>query len=463
MGQPVLMSKELMADLHTPLSAFLSLCPPDGPGMLLESGETVERIGRYSIVALAPTAWLRLWRDGCRLERDGAESTHPAGEFFALARRLGAEGAPARPPALPVVGSLLGYVGFEAVRLLERLGPIRQGGAPIAELCLPSGFAVFDHHLRRLTLAALGADRGEAEARLGDMQARLAAGPAGLATGPAALEISPPPRESYMAAVERAKEYIRDGDIYQVVLSERFAGRTEVDPVQVYRWLRVKSPSPYMFLLRTAERTLVGASPETLVRVEGEQVRLRPIAGTRGRSGDAEEDRALEADMMSSAKELAEHVMLVDLARNDAGRVCSYGSVAVDPYMRVERFSHVMHITSQVNGRLRPEHDAWDAFEAGFPAGTVSGAPKVRALEIIDELEELPRGPYAGAVGHFGPGRRMDTCIGIRMIEFCGDRFVHQVGAGIVADSVPAMEYREIEHKAAQGLAALRAAAEGLS
>lgn len=463
MGQPVLKTMELMADLHTPLSAFLSLCPPQGTGALLESGETIERIGRYSIVALAPTAWLRLWRDCCRLERDGAETIHPADEFFTLARSLGAGCAPASASDLPVVGSLLGYVGFEAVRLLERLGPIRQDDTPVAELFAPSGFAVFDHHLRRLTLAALGADEGEAAQRLADMRARLEAGPSTLAAGPAALSVTPPSRERFMAAVERAKEYILAGDIYQVVLSGRFAGRTEVDPVQVYRWLRVKSPSPYMFLVRTGERTLVGSSPETLVRVEAEEVRLRPIAGTRGRSSDPEEDLALEVEMMESAKELAEHVMLVDLARNDAGRVCSYGSVAVEPFMRVERFSHVMHITSQVNGRLLPERDAWDAFAAGFPAGTVSGAPKVRALQIIDELEDGPRGPYAGAVGHFGPGRRTDTCIGIRMIEFRGDEFVQQVGAGIVADSDPAMEYREIEHKAAQGLAALRAAAEGLS
>jgi anthranilate synthase component 1 len=277
----------------------------------------------------------------------------------------------------------------------------------------------------------------------------------------AGLELETPSAERYQLAVKQAKEYIMAGDIFQVVISDQFKGRSDVDPFDVYRRLRAKSPSPYMFNLKMNGMSLVGASPETLVKLENGQVIVRPIAGTRGRSQDPLQDRALEQEMMASEKERAEHVMLVDLARNDVGRVSEYGSVEVDPYMIVERFSHVMHITSQVNGRLKDGLDVWDVFNAAFPAGTVSGAPKVRALQIIDELEYVPRGAYAGAVGSFGPGQRMDTCIGIRMFQFNGDRFVLQAGAGIVADSQPEMEYREINHKAAQGLSALHAASEG--
>jgi anthranilate synthase component 1 len=278
----------------------------------------------------------------------------------------------------------------------------------------------------------------------------------------AGLSLDPPPREGFIAAVERAKEYIAAGDIFQVVLSARFTGLSDLDPLAAYRWLRVKSPSPYMFFLRLGGVALAGASPETMVRVQDGHVFVRPIAGTRQRGADAMSDLALEREMLASEKERAEHIMLVDLARNDVGRVAEYGSVKVEPYMSVERYSHVMHIVSQVRGRLRPGLDAWDAFMAGFPAGTVSGAPKVRAMEIITELEREPRGPYAGAVGFFGPGVRMDTCIAIRMIQFEAGRVTLQAGAGIVADSLPEMEYQEIHHKAAQGLAALTAAAEGL-
>ena len=253
------------------------------------------------------------------------------------------------------------------------------------------------------------------------------------------------------------------GDIFQVVPSARFTGQTDIEPLAVYRWLRVKSPSPYMFFLRYPGFSLAGSSPETLVKVKDGLVYLRPIAGTKGRSADPEEDQALEREMMSSVKERAEHIMLVDLARNDAGRVSRYGTVQVAPYMTVERYSHVMHIVSQVTGRVEPELSVWDAFQASFPAGTLSGAPKVRAMEIINELEGVARGPYGGAVGCFGPGQYMDTCIGIRTMLFDHGRFTLQAGAGIVADSDPQMEYEEICHKAAQGLAALKLASEGLA
>ena len=247
------------------------------------------------------------------------------------------------------------------------------------------------------------------------------------------------------------------------MLSDSFHGETDVEPVSVYRRLRVRSPSPYMFFLDFGKFQMVGSSPETLVKVQDRTVIINPIAGTRGRSADPKRDGELEKELLGSEKERAEHVMLVDLARNDAGRVCEYGTVLVDPFMKIERYSHVMHIVSQVQGRLRPDKDAVDAFMAAFPAGTVSGAPKVRAMEIIDELESSARGPYGGAVGYFGPGNVMDTCITIRTVLFKEDRFWARVGAGIVADSIPEMEYKEIENKAAQSLLALKAAAGGES
>ena len=458
----VAQTQELLADADTPVSAYLKLCRGQGDSFLFESGETVDRYGRFSVVAWDPLCRLRLWPDRAELEQDGATSRHPHHSFFDLARQVQAELACSNLPSLPFVGALAGHLGYDAVRLVERLPETRPHHLPVGELCYPSRFAVFDHLTRLLHLVALAPDQAGAQAKLKDMGQRLQE-PTGSPppSRPARLEIQAPSRERYLEAVKRAKEYILDGDIFQVVLSGAYQGQTEADPLSVYRWLRVKSPSPYMFFLNYGHMQMLGASPETLVRLQDGQVYLRPIAGTRGRSSDPARDLELEREMMGSDKERAEHVMLVDLARNDAGRVCLPGSVAVEPYMTVERYSHVMHIVSQVAGRLGPELDAWDALAAGFPAGTVSGAPKVRAMEIICELEDGPRGAYAGAVGFFGPGRQMDTCIAIRMIQFEGQSFALRVGAGIVADSVPEMEYQEIGHKAGQGLAALKAAAGG--
>ncbi|MBI5524252.1 MAG: anthranilate synthase component I family protein [Desulfarculus sp.] len=454
--------KTLLADTDTPVSAYLKLCQDQEVAFLFESGETVERFGRFSVVACDPLASLVLWPERAELDLNGAHGLYPAGEFFALARRMERELACKGLPALPFVGALAGYLGFDAVRLVERLPPAPAHRLPVAQLCYPSRLAVFDHLKRQLTLVAIAAGEGQAQAKLREMEERLQAPFALPGLAPCReLSFVDPPKEHYLEAVKRAKEYILDGDIFQVVLSERFTGVTDLDPLRVYRWLRVKSPSPYMFFLKLGDCHLLGSSPETMVRVQDGRVYLRPIAGTRGRSDDRQRDQELEREMLASEKECAEHVMLVDLARNDAGRVSAYGSVAVEPYMTVERYSHVMHIVSQVSGLLRPELDAWDAFQAGFPAGTVSGAPKVRAMEIITELEDGPRGPYAGAVGFFGPGRQMDTCIAIRMVQFEGRNFTLQVGAGIVADSVPEMEFQEITHKAAQGIAALKAAARG--
>ena len=296
----------------------------------------------------------------------------------------------------------MGFLGYDAVRLIERLGPCPETDLPVARLVFPSRFVVFDHRRRLMILVAIAADEKAALEKIARIEAGLATR-LDMSTGRSQIEIAAPDRERYMEAVRRGKEYIRAGDIFQVVLADRFEGRTPLEPMEVYRRLRVRSPSPYMFFLNFGEYQLLGASPETLVKVAGDRIVLRPIAGTRGRSEDPVRDQALEAELRASEKECAEHVMLVDLARNDAGRVSRYGTVAVSPFMTVDRYSHVMHLVSEVQGALRPGADAVEAFMAGFPAGTVSGAPKVRAMEIIDELEAGPRGPYAGAVGYFGP------------------------------------------------------------
>lgn len=455
-------TKELLADADTPVSAYLKLCAQVDNSFLFESGEGMDNVGRYSIVAWDPLAELRLDADRVVLELDGRTSEHPADEFFNIAEKTQEQLSCSDLPDLPFVGALIGYVGYEAVKLMERLPSGPSHHLPVSRLVYPSRFVVFDHLARMMTLVAIAEDEQAGQVKLRESEERLGAS-LPLTAKPGQVTVEPPSKERFVEAVKKAKEYILAGDIFQVVLSEQFTGDAQVDPLSVYRWLRVKSPSPYMFYLHFSDCHLVGSSPETLVKMEDGVLQLRPIAGTRGRSRDPLRDLELEREMLASEKERAEHLMLVDLARNDAGRVCQYGSVKVEPFMSVERFSHVMHIVSAVSGSLQSELSVWEAFRAAFPAGTVSGAPKVRAMEIIAELESLPRGPYAGAVGSFGPGPRMDTCIAIRMIQFEGGRFTLQAGAGIVADSDPDMEYEEITHKAAQGLAALRAAAEGLS
>ena len=266
----------------------------------------------------------------------------------------------------------------------------------------------------------------------------------------------------FLERVARTKEYIASGDVYQLVLSVRFAGECDVDPFEAYRALRLVNPSPYLYYCELGDRTVVGSSPEALVKLNGRAAEMRPIAGTRPRGADADEDAALEAELLADPKENAEHVMLVDLARNDLGRVATAGSVHVQPYRSIERYSHVMHIVSGVRGELAPGRDAFDLFAAAFPAGTLVGAPKVRAMEIIDELEPVRRGFYGGTVGYFGHGGDMDQAIAIRTMVFHGDRYSYQAGAGIVADSVPEAEYREVLAKSAVLRRAIELAKEGL-
>lgn len=469
--------KQRLADIETPVSAYLKLCARRPDSILLESSEAHEQIGRYSILAFDPLTTLELLPDKLLITSGRQTRTRPVEEFFEAIRQIGREfgTGPLRQMMadsetnLPAVGSLMGYIGYNAVRLIEggKLGAIPASGAdgagdqPVARLMLPACYLIFDHYRRLMHLIALGVDEAQCDQRIEALEKGLSRKLEQPEPGQG-LELTPPPREAYLAAVKAAKEHIKAGDIFQVVVADAFQGRTGVDPFEVYRLLRVKSPSPYMFFLNFGSFKLAGASPETMVKVDNGSVILHPIAGTRGRSEDPAGDLALEQELLASEKERAEHVMLVDLARNDAGRVSEGGSVAVEPFMIVQRFSHVMHLVSRVKGRLRQGADAVDAFKAGFPAGTVSGAPKIRALQIIDELEVRPRGVYSGAVGWFGADNQLDTCIAIRIIVFKDQNFTIPVGAGIVADSDPAEEYTEIMNKAAQSVAVLKSACGGI-
>lgn len=461
MQQAKIYTRETLADTETPVSAFLKLAHGRPDSILLESAETHDSIGRLSIIAFDPVDSLELLADRAVLKiGDSEPEIHPAESFFELIRRLGAFSTENGRDVPPVVGSLMGFIGYEAVRLIERLGEIKPGDLPVARLVRPSSYVIFDHQQRKLRIAVLAGNEADGRDKIRRIEEALDR-PLPQREAGEFLEMAEPDEPHFLKAVKAAQEHIREGEIFQVVLADSFSGRTDVKPFDVYRRLRVNSPSPYMFFLDFGGCQLVGASPETLVKVSGSKVFIRPIAGTRRRSDDPAEDLALEEELKASAKEKAEHVMLVDLGRNDAGRVSRFGSVRVEPYMTVERYSHVMHLVSQVQGELKEGLDAVDAFKAAFPAGTLSGAPKVRAMQIIDELERLPRGPYGGAVGWFGAGNEMDTCIAIRMVVFEGETFSIPVGAGIVADSSPEMEFKEIAAKAGQSIAALQAAAGG--
>ena len=382
-------------------------------------------------------------------------------------------------PVLPFGGGAVGYLAYDAVRWFEGTVPPPardELGLPDAVFMVTDTMIVFDHRFRRLRVLAnvftegraddLGAAYDEARAKIARLVRRLRA-PTHLRPGLVYRELPPAPaapesnttRAGYEAAVERGKEYIRAGDIFQFVPSQRFRAAYEGDALSLYRALRFINPSPYMFLLRFGGRfALVGSSPEVHVRTQDGAVEIRPIAGTRPRGGDPAEDRALADSLLADPKERAEHLMLVDLARNDVGRVAEFGSVRVTDFMTVERYSHVMHIVSNVKGRLRAGLSAFDVMRATFPAGTVSGSPKVRAMQIINELEGTKRGPYAGAVGYFGFDGNLDSCITLRSVVLKDGQAYVQAGAGVVADSVAASEYEETVNKARGMLRAIELA-----
>ena len=469
--------RQVVLDGDTPISAFAKLHRGEY-GFLLESLEGGERWARYTFLATEPATVYRYHGRSVEQRGDDGGWTRLPDDLAPLehlSRLMRQTTAPAMEGLPRFTGGAVGFWGYDVVRTLEELPD-----APPADVALPDAVAmvvdtllVLDHlYHRAIVIANIPLEPGlddlelggriaatgvRADAWLERLRAPVDIGPLVAREGDPLVRSSPYRDDDFRRDVARCQEYIAAGDAFQIVLSRRIDVEGAGDPFRTYRWLRALNPAPYCFFLRLGELTLAGASPEVLVRVEQGTVTVRPIAGTRPRGVTPEEDARLEDELLADPKERAEHVMLLDLGRNDVGRVAAYGSVEVIAQMVVERYSHVMHMVSEVRGRLRAGLDALDALAAAFPAGTVSGAPKVRAMEIIDELEPSRRGPYAGAVGYVGYGATtLDTAIAIRTVVFAGDRASVQAGAGVVADSVPDLELRETEAKAGAALRALR-------
>jgi anthranilate synthase component 1 len=464
--------RRLVADSLTPVSAFHKL--DKGPcACLFESVVGGEKVGRYSFLTANP--FMQLEARGRKITivtPQGTELLEADDPLVELKRRVDALKAVHLPELPPFISGTVGYAGYDVVRYVENLPNAPEDDRHLPDLAFAfyDRMVVFDNIYKTIVVVAMaqldGATPADAYAdacrRVDETVAELSA--VGADLPPADIDVKGPPAIPYTAnfsqpeferAVERCVEYIRAGDIFQVVLSQRLELEIKSHPFEIYRSLRVVNPSPFMFYLRTPSVTLVGSSPEVLVRVIDGRVTVRPLAGTRPRGRTEEEDKRLADELLADPKERAEHVMLVDLGRNDVGRVARYRSVQVTDVMTIERYSHVMHITSNVTGQLTDGRDAFDALRACLPAGTVSGAPKVRAMQIIDELEPHRRGPYAGAVGYIDYGGNMDTCIALRTIVVQGRKAYVQVGAGIVADSQPAVEFQETMNKARGPLKAI--------
>ncbi len=473
-GTFVPVCKEIVADLLTPVSAFLKIAEHSDYAFLLESVEGGEHVGRYSFLGKDPFLILRA-RDGKTIVDRAGQTSESDKPFIATLRELMASFHSPFVPDLPrFTGGAVGYLGYDAAAWFE---PVTLQGVP--EPGDEGGFMVFDtvlafdHVRHRILIIANARITGDEDleslyqfacAKIEFVERELER-PLSKPQCPdrSAIEVtSNVSRETFEEMVRTAKEYIAAGDIYQVVLSQRFETRLGADPFTVYRALRHVNPSPYMYFIRMGERSIVGSSPEMLVRVEGRRVETHPIAGTRPRGRNEDEDLRLAEELKRNEKERAEHVMLVDLGRNDVGRVSAYGSVKVPTYMALERYSHVMHLVSIVEGKLADDYDRLDALAACFPAGTVSGAPKVRAMEIIAELENRRRGVYAGAVGYLDFAGNLDFCITIRTVLIERGHAYVQAGAGIVADSNPAAEYEETKDKARGVIRALELAQAGL-
>src|SRR6266852_3964294 len=479
--------REVVTDADTPVAAFAKIARPPF-AFLLESLVGGERWARYTFLGTEPReAWryrgqrVDRWTPASGWEQAG-QTTDPVSH---LADRLRALPSVALPGLPRFMGGAVGYLGYDVVRSIERLpaGPTDTLGVPDAVVMIADSLVILDNVFGRAIVVAnvevpakaSAAQRlrlyDAAQERLDTLIARLSdthhLAPLAFDADRKSLRSPSPPESSYTRAafardVTKIREYIAAGDVFQAVLSRRQVVPGAVEPLQLYRYLRALNPAPYLFYLALDDVTFVGSSPEVLVRVEGNEVTVRPIAGTRPRGATPEEDDALATSPRGDAKELAEHRMLVDLGRNDVGRVAEYGTVRVTESLQIERYSHVQHLVSEVRGQLKDGYDALDVFRACFPAGTVSGAPKVRAMEIIDELEPERRGPYAGAVGYVGWGAAsMDTAIAIRSALVLKDRVVVQAGAGIVADSDPAREFAETEAKAQAVLRALALAKAG--
>ena len=473
-GTFVPVCKEIVADLQTPVSAFMRIAEHAQYSFLLESVEGGEQVGRYSFLGKDPFLILRSRGGMTILDRAGSTSESDRPFIEALRELMAGFHAPFVPGLPRFTGGAVGYLGYDAAAWFEPVTLQPPAGADDeAGFMLFDTVLAFDHVRHRILIIANARITGEddleslyqfARARIELVERELerTLSKPSLADGPPVEMTSNVTRDEFERMVRTAKEYIAAGDIYQVVLSQRFETPFETDPFLVYRALRHVNPSPYMYFLRMGERCIVGSSPEMLVRVEGDRIETHPIAGTRPRGRTDEEDARLADELKRSEKERAEHVMLVDLGRNDVGRVSRYGTVKVPTYMALERYSHVMHLVSIVEGRLSEDRDRLDALVACFPAGTVSGAPKVRAMEIIAELERRRRGVYAGAVGYLDFAGNLDFCITIRTVVIEGGRAWVQAGAGIVADSNPAAEYEETRDKARAVIQALDLAQSGL-
>ena len=462
-GNLVPVWKVLTADLETPVSAYLKLAERADYAFLLESVEGGERIGRYTYVGAEPCMIVTANGDQIEIRR-GAALTRRRGDFFEVLKELAGQFSPAGTDGLPPFSAgAVGYAGYDLVRQIEpRVPPFRKDDvkAPDAVFMFFTSVLVFDHVKHQIYVIANARTGGQddlegcyrtALAEVESLEACLSkpvvVPDRATRTGPLEL-VSNTGREAFCAGVEKAREYILAGDIFQVVLSQRLEMEPGVHPFQIYRALRTVNPSPYLFYLQLGDTAIVGSSPEMLVKVEGRTIEYRPIAGTRPRGATPEEDRDLAEDLLADAKETAEHVMLVDLGRNDVGRVSKYGSVRVPEFKIIEYYSHVMHIVSSVFGTLREDSDAFDTLKACFPAGTVSGAPKVRAMEIIAEIEPTKRGVYSGSVMYLDFSGSLTSAIAIRTMMVRGDQAYLQVGAGIVADSVPEREWDETMNKA---------------
>jgi len=472
--------RRLLADTETPIRVFRQLSR-DRRAFLLESVEGGIKWARYSFIGTDPFLVLRLKKNKVTLEEAGRKRSFATSEPLKLLReRLRNYRSPALTELPPFTGGAIGFFGYDLLQYYERKLPPHSVDDLVMDdmqFMFCDRVIAFDHLKQQvLVIGNVHVPEGGSEA---DIEAAYDEACAGIDAiirrlrGPAPSEApaaAPPAdpqlgdirsnltREQFIRNVERAKEYIRAGDIFQVVLSQRFHIETEVDPLHVYRVLRTMNPSPYMYVLKLDEEVIVGTSPELLVKVDKGRVETRPIAGTRPRGRTPEEDAAFERELLADEKERAEHVMLVDLGRNDLGRVSVFGSVRCDAYMEIERYSHVMHIVSNVTGKLREDKDFFDAFLSCLPAGTVSGAPKLRAMQIIAELENEARGAYAGAIGYLGFNGNLDTCITIRTIIFKNGKAYVQAGAGIVWDSDPEKEYEETVNKAKALLKSIRAA-----